>query len=234
MKRILTVATAVATLALATAATAADLPVKAPFYQASPPVAFYNWTGCYVGVNLGGTSGTSNEIIPVYPANFDISQSGVTGGGHVGCNYMFAQNWVVGLEGDFDWTNLRGDELTTGVFSERYYLRWNWTASVRGRLGYTINNWLIYITGGGAWANLNSAYFGGYTVAFPNSPSVSGTHFGWTVGVGIEYGLTANWIVGIEYLFAQFDRKTYICSICGPVNFDLQTNTVRARLSYKF
>jgi len=234
MNKLVASAAVLAALGFAATANAADLPVKAPVYKAPPVVAAYNWTGCYVGANLGGTWGRSNEEIPGYPANFDISMAGVTGGGQLGCNYMFAPHWVVGLEGDFDGTSLRGDELTTGSFGERYYERWNWTASVRGRLGYAWDNWLVYATGGAAWANLDSAYFGGYTTGAPASSSVSGTHSGWTVGGGVEYGLTPNWIIGVEYLFAQFERKTYICTGCGPVDFDLQTNTIRARLSYKF
>jgi len=231
MNKLVALTAAAAAVGFIGSASAADLPTKAPMAPAPMVAPAFNWTGCYIGGNIGGVFGRSNENIPLYPATFDINMSSVIGGGHIGCNYTFAPHWVVGLEGDFDWTDLKGDELTTGSGGERYFQRWNWTASARGRLGYAWDNWLLYVTGGAAWANLDSAFF---SSTIGTSTSVSATHLGWTVGGGVEYGLTPNWIIGAEYLFAHYERKTYVCSACGPVDFDLETHTVRARLSYKF
>jgi len=79
-----------ATLLGGVAAQAADLPVKAPVYKA-PPLPIYNWTGCYLGGNVGGVWGRSNINIPGYPSNFNINNSSFIGGGQLGCNYQIQQ-----------------------------------------------------------------------------------------------------------------------------------------------
>jgi outer membrane immunogenic protein len=88
-------------------AQAADLgPKPEPVYKAPamvPPA--FSWTGCYIGANVGGAWGKSNVDIPLYPSNVDITDTSVIGGGQVGCNYQFAGGFVVGVEGDFDWTD---------------------------------------------------------------------------------------------------------------------------------
>src|SRR6185312_16285411 len=216
------------------AASAADLPMKAPLV--APPPSSMSWTGCYVGADAGFVWGRSNLNIPAYPFTGDINMDSFAGGPFVGCNYQFASNWVIGVEGDWSWMDLNGDVLTGGGSSERYAQKWDWSASVRGRLGFVMpSNTLWYVTGGGAWAHLDNALF--THVGAPNSTTVAGTHSGWTIGAGVEHALIPTapyWIVGLEYLYAKYDRVTYVCSVCGPVNFDLQTHTVRLRLSVKF
>ncbi|MCW5692427.1 MAG: hypothetical protein KIT48_08685 [Pseudolabrys sp.] len=88
--RRLAVALLGATLFGGLSANAADMPVKGPVYKA-PPMVMYNWTGCYIGGNLGGVWGKSNIDIPGYPSNFDINTSSFVGGGQLGCNYQVQQ-----------------------------------------------------------------------------------------------------------------------------------------------
>lgn len=217
-----------------TPALAADMPVKAP--PAPPPA--YNWTGCYVGGNVGGAWGRSNVQIPLYPASFNIDTSNAIGGGQVGCNYMFSNRWVVGIEGDWDVTQLDGSSATTFP-GESYFTQFNSVGSVRGRLGYAWDKTLFYVTGGGAWATLHAANFtetaGPCVPAAPDfggCVSHSATYGGWIGGVGLEYALTANWILGGELLYAGFGRKDFIYN--GPVNVNESIGQARARLSYKF
>jgi outer membrane immunogenic protein len=205
------------------------MPVKAPVYKAAP-VAIHNWTGCYIGGNVGGIWGTSNINIPGYPSNFDIDMSSIVGGGQVGCNYQM-QQVVFGIEGNWDAMDLNGDHLSGGAASERYSVKWTWEASVRGRLGFAPAGtpWLFYVTGGPAWVNLDSANFVPGVVV---TTAQSGTHTGWTVGGGVEYQFTPNWILGVEYRYSQYEQKTY--TYLGPVDVDLKTNAVMGRLSYLF
>lgn len=218
-----------ATSALTFAAQAADMPTKAPVYKA-PPVAMYNWTGCYLGGNVGGIWGRSNVDIPAYPSNFNIDKSSLIGGGQVGCNYQ-VQQFVFGIEGDWDGMSLKGDELTGAAASERYSVKWDWQASVRGRLGYAPAGtpWLFYVTGGATWAHLSEANFIPGPVV---TTATSGTHDGWTLGGGFEYQLTPNWIAGVEYRYSQYQSKRY--DYLGPVDVDLKTNAVMGRISYLF
>lgn len=211
------------------AASAADLPVKAPVYKA-PPVAMYNWTGCYLGANAGGVWGKSNINIPAYPANFDINTSSLIGGGQLGCNYQM-QQIVFGVEGNWDGMGLNSDGLTGAAASERYAVKWNWEASLRGRLGWAPAGtpWLFYLTGGATWAHLRDGNFIPGTVV---TVAQSGTHNGWTIGGGAEYQLTPNWIAGVEYRYSSYQSKRY--NYAGPVDVNLKSNAVLARLSYLF
>lgn len=216
----------VAAIGFASIASAADMAVKAR--PMAPLPVGYNWTGCYIGANVGGIWGKSNISIPAYPSNFNINNSSLLGGGQIGCNYQMNQ-FVVGVEGNWDWMNVKGDALSGGGGAERYSVRWDWDASIRGRLGFAPAGtpWLLYITGGPAWAKLGSANF------IPAlTPAQSGTHSGWTLGGGAEYQLTPNWIAGLEYRYSSYQSKRYV--YLGPVDVDLKTNAVTARLSYLF
>lgn len=191
--------------------------------------AAYNWTGCYIGAQLGSVWGKSNVEIPLYPSSFDIHGTSPAAGPHAGCNLTVTGPWVIGVESDGSWMKLRDDRSSGGILGERYQLDWNWSATARGRAGFALDNILFYFTSGGAWAHLRCAK---YLPGLSESPCKTGTHAGWTVGPGVDYGLTEHLIVGIEYLFASFERKTYVHS--GPSKVDLDTHTARARLSWKF
>ena len=67
----------------------------------------YNWTGFYLGANGGGGWGRSWWSGTSTPVNF----SGAQVGGTAGYNWQFG-NTVLGLEGDMDWSNLKGTGTT--------------------------------------------------------------------------------------------------------------------------
>src|SRR6266704_2362367 len=64
---------------------AADLPVKAP---AMLPIAVYNWTGFYIGGNVGGAWETSTLTDNLFGVSFSNSRSGFIGGGQIGYNWQ--------------------------------------------------------------------------------------------------------------------------------------------------
>src|SRR5262249_61604756 len=103
-------------------------------------------------------------------------------------------------------------------------LQERWYATARARLGYAVDKWLFYVTGGGAWAKLDSSEFclnnptvtvaGGAVIppqcAGPLSTAVSQTdrRSGWTIGGGVEYALPYNWSIRSEYLFIRIPSYT--------------------------
>jgi outer membrane immunogenic protein len=214
-------------LALLGQAAAADLgrrapapyPVKAPMMQAA-----YNWTGFYIGVNGGGGWGRSSwDATSASTGGFDVSGGLV--GGTVGYNYQY-QQVVWGVEGDIDWSNIRGTSFTNcpaGCETKN-----TWLSTARGRLGFAADRWMPYITGGAAFGNIQAN--------IPGFAGASSTKTGWTLGGGVEVALAGNWTAKAEYLYV--DLGSFDCGLnCGavpPVNVNFRTNIVRGGINYRF
>ena len=231
------------------AASAADL-AAVPYAQASAFVdAYYNWAGFYVGGHLGGSSTNENwantanitAFGDLGPGNgFSQRGSGVFGGGQIGYNWQ-ASNYVFGLEGTISGMDNHGT-LLNNVFGARddvFSWRTNWMATITGRAGIAVNNNLFYAKGGYAGASSHMAVS---DVLPPVTGSGSDTHWhnGWTVGAGWEYGITQNWIVGLEYDYSTFQTRSYqLAGAAAPAvySFDARPRDIQSavvRLSYKF
>ena len=205
----------------------------------------FSWTGFYIGgnVGVGRSSTTFTDEATAGPDIFGATGRHDTfvGGGQVGYNWQFNPNWVVGIEaavsgGKFDQTAAVVDPFgfTRNLVSS---VKTIW--DVAGRFGYANNSWLFYGKGGYAGTRLdlsvNTPAVGPVTQAV-SSNSVSG----FVAGGGIEYGLTRNWIVGVEYDYYGFrnsDRLAVNTLGFGPQNFrsiSANVQTVTGRVSYKF
>jgi len=212
---------AVAVLGFATAASAADLsrreamPAKAPMYA---PV--YNWTGFYVGVNLGGAWSESNS-------NFGQA-SGVVGGGQIGYNWQpVGTPLVLGIEADIQGTSLKNSSsIGGGITGDAKVPAFG---TVRARLGYAWDRFMVYGTGGFAYSDTKVSLTG------PGG-SVSDTKWGtgWTAGGGVEWAFLGPWSAKLEYLYVQ--SKSVDLTLGGvPVSTgDFHYNVVRAGLNYRF
>ena len=116
MKRV-ALAVALSTVA-GSAAFAADLPPpvappRAPAVYTPAPVPYYNWTGFYIGGNLGA-SWQQGSFGDQFGNNFRTNnQFTGTGGGQVGVNYEFSSGVVVGAEAMFDWRFNNGNTSNT-------------------------------------------------------------------------------------------------------------------------
>src|SRR5712692_4987254 len=114
MKKLL-LAGLVVTALFGGSAVAADLARPAPPVYAPPPpvVAYFTWTGCYVGGNVGGLWVNKEWIDripgdPFFGASFGThTANAALGGLQAGCNYQVS-SWVLGIQGDYDWTNAKG------------------------------------------------------------------------------------------------------------------------------
>jgi outer membrane immunogenic protein len=147
------------------------------------------------------------------------------GGGQIGCDYQFAGNWVIGIQGMFDFgnTNSRNnifDPQVIGIGTPYTTTRTRDLYTVTGRIGYLFTPQLLgYVKGGGAWTNTYTTVFGNIPVNFL-SESASSDRQGWTVGGGLEYMFARGWSVFGEYNYADFGRK--------DINFTQGLNTVGA------
>jgi outer membrane immunogenic protein len=237
---------AISLLAMSGATAAADLSRPPPMYKA-PLEALPTWTGFYVGFNAGGAFGLgqSDFSIAGVPA-FATAKNDVAGGiGGVQIGY----NWqtgltVLGVEADFQGSGVRGNlstpclPLFCGIpLTATYGQKMPWFGTVRGRVGVASNAWLIYVTGGYAYARLDTE---ASAVAGPATASISlnETRNGWTAGGGIEVALAAGWSAKLEYLSLDFGRSSTTLTFAGlPAITDdahFTMNVVRAGLNYRF
>ena len=192
--------TTAAALVMTSTAYAADMPVKAPA-SVAPVAPVASWTGFYGGLQAGVASmdGSCSQTDTVgfvggaLPCFFDpgFRSGGAIGGGRAGYDWQTGAV-VVGLVGDFNWTNLKwAPTFDTAVIepgsSGHANLGLDWLASVRGRLGWAMNNWLVYATGGVAWGRFNAESGVIGTCCGNWDASTTATKTGAVAGGGVEY-----------------------------------------------
>jgi outer membrane immunogenic protein len=245
MKKIL-LGAAVAMLGIAPAL-AADM---APRYTKAPmaaPMAVYNWTGFYVGINGGGGSArkcwdvTNNAGVLVNPALAEgcHDATGGTVGGQVGYRWQ-AGSWVFGVEAQGNWANFKGSNANL-VFPALVtdQSRVNAFGLFTGQVGYAVNNVLFYAKGGAAvvqdkYNNLVIPT----AVAFSEGTE---TRWGGVAGVGIEFGFAPNWSIAAEYdhLFMGTHSVTLnllppLAGLSGIHNIRQDVDVGTVRLNYHF
>jgi outer membrane immunogenic protein len=204
------------------AAHSADLnrSYKAPAYTAP---AYANWHGFYVGINGGYGFGKSSwTAAGTTTGDFDVK--GGMAGATAGYNFQTG-TWVWGLEGDLDWSGMKGSTVTNCPASCE--TKNDWLGTARLRLGYARwNNLLPYITGGAAFGNIKATAGGA---------SVTKTNIGYAVGAGLEYAFLGAWSAKVEYLYTDLGKATCDAATCGIENeIKFKANLVRVGLNYRF
>ena len=218
---------AVGVLAASNLAQAADL--------APPPApAAYSWTGLYIGLNAGYASATVTNTVAGggMDGSGSVAIPGGIGGAQLGYNYQWGA-MVLGFEVDLDGTMATKSSATItapgGVTSGTDQIPW--IGTLRGRVGYAFDRFLVYATAGGAATQLISTV----NVGTIGSASTTFTHGAWTAGGGLEAALTDNLSVRLEYLY--LDTGNINMAQVGPpfvtVTGRVQDNLVRAGLNYR-
>jgi outer membrane immunogenic protein len=190
---------------------AADMAVKAR--PVAPPIVTYNWTGCYIGGNVGGgwakteqTRVTRLGVVAV--ADYGSSEdSNFIGGAQIGCDYQFAGNWVVGIQGMFDFGDIDSSHTLPAFPAFTSVNTTKNIFTVTGRLGYLFAPQVLgYVKGGGAWARVD------HNILLPAGAGLSESatgidRQGWTVGGGVEWMFAPGWSIFGEYNYMDFGRK---------------------------
>src|ERR1700682_2217983 len=210
---------------LAAPAHAADLPLKTE----TPFAARFSWTGCYLGGHLGGGFAHKDITNPVQlvqgsflgPGSTDgiatVSPAprGVVIGGQIGCDYQFAPSWVVGIEGAVSGSTMKNTR-TVGLplgnpDTARVKASTNFLPSVTVRLGYAVDNVLLYAKGGVALAGDKfdvTGSFAGTPFGFQGLDN----RIGWTAGGGVDWAFSHHWSANIEYDYYQFGHGGVLMS----------------------
>jgi opacity protein-like surface antigen len=153
---------------------------------------------------------------------------------------MFSRNWLAGIEADASSADLEAHGLTTTpLVTIQGMNKVDLFGTVRGRLGYAWNNWLVYGTGGFAWADereSRSQIAGVIGGATPGTvESASSTVTGWTAGGGVEWGFASSWTAKVEYLHLDFGMNTFVFPIAHrQTDAALTADVVRAGVNYRF
>jgi outer membrane immunogenic protein len=245
------------------AASAADLPMykKAP----PPPISpVYNWSGWYAGVDGGGGWAQNRSIIvnetqaglpfisgtwPGFGSVGSRNASGGFGGGQIGYNWQ-ADHWVFGVEADIQGANIRSSRsvtlpyinaantITLGVTEKL-----DWFGTVRGRIGYAWDRFLLYATGGLAYGQTRSSLAMTDTFGFTAFGTNNTTRVGYVVGAGGEYAFNPNWSAKLEYQYIDLGKGTintpeFIGGLASAFAVNNTTrydyHTVRIGLNYKW
>jgi outer membrane immunogenic protein len=219
------------------AANAADMPLKAPPPPAAPA---WNWSGFYVGVEGGGGWARSQQTDTTGATTGPYNQSGGLAGGTIGYNWQMG-NIVAGVEADMSWAHINGS-VTLPLACPNgggasCFTNMRWINTDRARIGVTSGQFLFYVTGGAAGANIRAGQ-APCAVPFAAVGQVAscGTRTEWapTVGAGIEAMLAPHWSAKVEYLYTSFGTHTFY-TVFIPVNVkENNVNIVRAGINYHF
>ena len=204
-------------------------PAPAPL----PVASAYNWSGGYVGLTAGYGWGDSKFHDSVDSNPFDIR--GFIGGVTAGYNYQLQPNWVVGAEGDISYSAIKGGfgPGNIGRPGGRYWgclpgactTDIHWYGTARARVGYAVDNLLVYGTGGLAFGQVESK--------MENNPAnwyVKHTNVGWAAGAGVEYAFDPHWTTKLEYMHVDLGWTDHPGLMKTSAKFD----GVRIGLNYKF
>jgi outer membrane immunogenic protein len=255
IKKLLAVA---AFVALGTgSAFAADLAAR-PYTKAPVMAApVFSWTGCYLGAHGGygwgrnrnsfGDAVLADEGFDGTGAEFSDQShdtSGGVAGGQIGCNYQFASNWVVGVEGEFAWSGIRGSHIIAedgadpGIISG-FDTRNRWNGDISARFGYALDRSLFYGKIGASWGKFRYGEtqddFAGCTA--PNCTQyIDNTRVGLLLGAGYEYAFTPNWSAKIEYNYINYGSTTipYNANNFGTVQVRDTVNVFKVGVNYLF
>jgi outer membrane immunogenic protein len=206
-----------------------------PTAPAAVAARVYNWTGLYVGMN-GGYGWGNQDPFNIITNRFDSFSTGLSGGAFGGTLGAQIQSGhvVLGLEADLDWANIRGSSVGTptiggiaiaGAVNAQTNI--DWESTVRARVGYASNNWLIYGTGGlallGANTTLSPVAGGAACGLILVSCSGANRQAGLALGGGLEYGITPELSAKLEYLYIT------------AASFEISRHgEIRAGLNYRF
>lgn len=213
-----------------------------------------DWSGPKLGVTVGydwlksrGVTtrgdGTANSIAGSESTHVRANDAriGLTGG----YDWMVGGRWVVGVEGDALWGQPKTNQYATSTEARVLYYAdgtpyypdysrlqagttydFDWTASLRAKVGYSLGRTLVFATAGPAWMrevqtrtqyrdrstykNLTAtSRYGSFTDPFFTEVE-KGTRNGWALGGGADVAINDRWSLRTQYLFSNFGKRDFV------------------------
>ena len=233
-----------------------EMPAKATFQQR------FTWSGCYMGAHAGGIWAQTNATDPVLlvqdnPAfglagntegttTANVHQSGAVIGGQIGCDYQFSPNFVVGIEGGASGSTLKGStvvpfQAVAPGETALVKVTTDFIPTLTGRVGYAVDNLLLYAKGGAAWAYNKYGVIGTFQGMAFDAEGLS-IKTGWTAGAGVEWAFAEDWSARLEYDYYDFGSQTVtmshtdpagVTSFSGPMSYKQTAQTVKLGVNFR-
>lgn len=212
--------------------------------------ALNDWNGLFGGISAGGVfndatlfSNHSGFTNPAGTCNKSSNFASFSPGVQLGFAHQFDSKMVMGFEGDFTY-NINEEARVNCtcpsflIASDRFIIKNQHQGSIRGRLGYALDNKLLpFVLVGASYADLGINY------SNEGGDYYSGkiTRSGLLVGGGLEWAVSKNWSVRVDYSHADYSKlnmgipEVYgLNDAQGGSHLGLNTNTVKTSVNYWF
>jgi high affinity Mn2+ porin len=219
--------------ALATGETgAADVPMM-PATVA--PSLTYDWAGFYVGGHMAYSRGRSRStLLDPDPSDSTNLFGSLYGGAQVGYNVVLPSRLVLGVEGDVTFANFleNNDSIAMRPTSAQTTIndRIDYIATLRGRVGYAFDRWLIYATAGLAWSQARATETPGVVL---DEDKVLAIRSGIALGAGSEIAIAPDWSVQLEYLYDRFGGISALFPSGNGYQSSFDIHTLRVGLNHQ-
>lgn len=225
---------------------AADLPGRAP--AIAPPSVYvsHDWTGFYVGAHAGVANardkwnfirGAGNVVWAFDGDRFASGNSGFLGGLQAGYMQQFG-SLVAGVDisGSFGGAS----KSSPGPFAPTFHtygFKQQGLGLAQGRLGIAASSNILFFGQAGLAVTEHTLRLNSVFAGF-NNDSAKAMRTGWTVGAGLNYKLTQNWILGVEYNYIDFGGRTFTFTNNGVPAHIIRSNKTdhvgKLTLNYQF
>lgn len=231
-------------------------PVVAPVVEAAP---MWSWTGFYTGAFAGYSWADVEATHPVTTAgtpyygttggSYDLDDTdGFFGGGQLGYNWQSNQ-FVFGVEGELGYMGIDGEIVdpignSLGFTDLTVHNNGNFYGALTARLGFAMDQFLIYAKGGAAALQASATYLDNCvagTGCGPNQLWIDNDYeweTGYTVGAGVEWAMNEKWSAKTEYMYYDFgDTDVTGFDATGATytgNLDRTAHTVKVGVNYHF
>ncbi|WGH77928.1 outer membrane protein [Jannaschia ovalis] len=230
---------AIGAIGFAGASGAAGIPSELPADTMVISAAPVSWSGPYAGANLGfggfgtGVTDLADDMFDGEGAEMNLFGDDFFGGVQAGFN-MSSGRLVYGVEVDIQGTGFDETGFMDGD-DHRAAASWNWFATLRGRAGVSVDNSLLYVTGGLAYVDADyCGSDGDCTTDGDDQLAFTDGRLGYAVGAGVETKLSGNLSMKAEYLYIDVPEFQKPYDDDEVASFATQAHLFRLGLNYHF